>query len=99
MNYFTGEQESRTGSRQEVVGGISTGKKGCHGEYVKVTTCATGQKKKDGKERIKRGCGKQSWQFFFLLFCFRKTKKCRRKTKKSKKKKKRKGGKLLCSGV
>lgn len=44
VNDFTGQQESVTESRQEVVGGISTGKKGCHGEYVEVTTCATGQK-------------------------------------------------------
>lgn len=44
VNDFTAEQESVTGSRHEVVGGVSTGKKGCHGEYVEVT-CATGQKK------------------------------------------------------
>lgn len=45
MNDFTGEQGRVTGSRQEVVGGMSTGKKGCHGVYVEVTTCATGKKK------------------------------------------------------
>lgn len=40
-------------------------------------TCATGDKQKKGgggggyKGKKVKGCGKQSWQFFFLLVCFR----------------------------
>ena len=57
VNDFTGEQESVTESRQEVLGGVSTGKKGCHGEYVEVTSSATGQKKRMERKEDKGDVG------------------------------------------
>lgn len=76
-NYFTGEQESVTGSRQEVVGGFSTRKKRCHGEYVEATTRVTGQNKKIERKEDKGDEGSRASNSFFLLFCFRK-RKCRK---------------------